>query len=418
MTDVAETRALLPLARRRPAPPPARADDRRSSGPGGSDGRPSALIAHAGIPDVAGHLLIAAVVVLALALGGRELTQPPAAVGAVVLAYELLASAAILRWSRSTLPLIARAVGDTLLIGWVAHVSGGILSPAIFALALVPVGLAVRVSPPLVAATSAIAVSGAAVVCAVGDAAPGADPLGRLALVTGITGCSGLAAALVAHEYRRRLGQIEALSRTLDELMTEVLTSEVRQRHEVAERLHDDLMQILLAVRQDIAEAGDSDAEGLRLATDHLDTGLQRLRATVETLGGRDPRDQPFDDAVRDTAQQHVAGRRSLVVAQVSGTVDPLLRPVLLTFVRDLTRHASHDRNAEHVAIRIAAADDAVTIGVFDDGDDAVTDGAQPDALARCRRRARAIGAELTVEDEPAAGRRISVRLPGGSWPR
>ncbi len=402
MLDAAETHLPSRALRRRP---------RSSDGPGPTPARGAV----SGLPEVAGHLLVAAIVVLLLALGDQPLSRSPAAIGGGILAWELLSAAFVLRWSaRASWPLALRGLGDALVLALLAHVSGGILSPAMLVLPLIPVGLALlRVSPALVAAISAVAVAGATTVWAAGGAAPGGDPLGRLALVAATTACAGLAGALVAEEYRRRMDQIGALSRALDELMTEVLASEVRQRHDVATRLHDDLMQILLAVRQDIGEAPENAT--WRLATDHLDTGLERLRASVETLGGRDPRDQPFDDAVRDTAEQQVDGEQALVVAQVSGPIDPLLRPVLLTIVRDLARHAGRERDARHVAIRVAATDDAVTIRVFDDG--AEQDG-PAEALARCRRWVAAIGATLEVEDQPDDGRRVSVRLPRGRWPR
>ncbi|GLV87787.1 hypothetical protein Slala03_74760 [Streptomyces lavendulae subsp. lavendulae] len=200
-------------------------------------------------------------------------------------------------------------------------------------------------------------------------------------------------------------------------LLTDVMTAEERERRTLAEVLHDETLQTLLAARHDLEEYTDS---GDRSALDRLDTALTSVarslrRATYE-----------LHPAVLETAGlasaleslTRVAAERGKLSAQCTvscpSTVhDRLLYSVARELIANVVRHAQ----ASRLQVELTGRPGRLLLTVTDDGkgfDPAVLRSGLAGGhigVASHRVRVEAAGGDLEYLDVPV-GTRARVTLP------
>jgi two-component system NarL family sensor kinase len=212
---------------------------------------------------------------------------------------------------------------------------------------------------------------------------------------------------------RQQRAEIESLATSRGRLVAELLTVEDRERRAVADAIHDELIQTLLAIRQDLREpAGPGPHAGA-----HLDIAVARarqiIRATHPTVLDR----VGLVGAIRAIAEE-AAGRAGLAVTV---NVDPRASEVddRLVFgaVRELLNNVVKHAHASEASIWVSRAPGVLRMVVADDG---IGVQREPDAtlvaqghigLSSLTDRVDALGGELcTVSTE--AGTRVTVTLP------
>jgi two-component system NarL family sensor kinase len=238
-------------------------------------------------------------------------------------------------------------------------------------------------------------------------------------------GSISLAAADAFERKRRR---IQSLSETRQRVLAETLAAEDDARRRVAEMLHDDALQLLLAAGQDIDDA-DGDADGpLAAAGQKLHAAIKRLR---ETARGLDPASAEHGGLA--TGLDSVAERAAEMGGmEVDVRVDPAAAgqhdALLIALARELATNAAKHSRAETLSLRVANDDGRLTLEVADDGRG--MDPGRPEValaeghigFASCIERAEAAGGTLLVDSPEAGGTRVRVSLPqsaggGGSSP-
>ena len=225
---------------------------------------------------------------------------------------------------------------------------------------------------------------------------------------------AALAAWLLAVVLDRRRAAIEELAESRRRLVAQALDAEDRERRRLAEALHDEAMQSLLAARQELAStppdvararAGIDRAVGRRCAAAIFDLhphllGEAGLRAALQ--------------AVADGHGRHGAPDVA-VDAAVEGTQhDGLLFSIARELIANATRHA----DASHVDVTVTRENGEVVLLVSDDGGGIPPERARAAALnghiglASCRERAAAAGGSLTLEGGPGRGTTVRVVVP------
>lgn len=214
--------------------------------------------------------------------------------------------------------------------------------------------------------------------------------------------------------------EVEALAEARRKLVVDALDAEDRARQRIADVLHDDVLQEILAARQDVAEAIRDVGEEARLrrALDGIARSAAHLRGAVADL-------HPVTLAHAGVASafgamtERVAGRYGI---ETRLDVDPAAEGadarLLLSVGRELLANVVRHARAATVDVCVEALPGAIRLSVSDDGV-GVRAGAVGRAvrvghigLASARERVAAVGGTLDIGPRPEGGTRAVVVLP------
>ena len=191
----------------------------------------------------------------------------------------------------------------------------------------------------------------------------------------------------------------------------------LEERQRIARDLHDTVIQDLIAIGMQIdasggAAPGEDDARTRRLV-EQLETVVRRLRQSVFAFSG--PRSgsdlrASLVDSVSDAAR--VLGHEPTL--EISGPLDEAaavgaeLHAVLREALSNVARHA----RATATWVRVAVADDRLTLTVEDDGVGIPSEGQRGTGLVDIRERARDLGGDSVVEARDRGGTRLTWTVP------
>jgi PAS domain S-box-containing protein len=235
------------------------------------------------------------------------------------------------------------------------------------------------------------------------------------------------ALAVVQHDLRERreaerqllehADRVEDLASARRRLLVEVLRSEERMRRQIADALHDDVLQELYAVRLDL-ERLDEDEEAVHRARVGLDAASRQVRHAVGDLHPASASTQDLDARLRAIVEQGGEragfGVRFECAAQWPTGVDELLVALLREFVHNTVKHA----DATFLVAALKDEGNDIVLEVSDDGR-GMPPGRAEDALrlghiglASARERVDAVGGRVDVTTAPGEGTRIRVVVP------
>ncbi len=319
---------------------------------------------------------------------------------------------------RREVPLRASATVDLLLLGLLTYTSGGPFSQLRYGFFVVPLAAALLRGPRETAVASAAAL-GCYLVATIAYPDGPQDEVAfevtqSLYFVWLVVASTLLSAVLV-----RREQQIIALSDERGRLVARALEAEERERRRLAEALHDDAIQNLLAARQALGSGEPGHEPDLALVRTGLDRTVSQLRDAVFDLHPHVLRHAGLAAALQAVAdrfaeQDASQGWRIDVAPDATGPADEVVFAIARELMTNTTRHA-RARAAEVVVRR---QDQGVALTVRDDGGGIDRDRAR-DALlhghiglASCAERAEALGGRLDVASAPGEGTRVEVWLP------
>jgi two-component system NarL family sensor kinase len=352
--------------------------------------------------------------------GERLVDHPHTAAGAfgfifaAACVYAALALAAANHPLGRELPDSLFGMVDLFFISALVYTSGGPFSQLRFAFFLIPLMAAAILTPRMTLIVSGLAVSSFATIAIVypttGVEGARTFELAQLAYLA----VAAFAAFLLAVVLERRRTAIEELAESRRQLVAQALDAEDRERRRLAEALHDEAMQTLLATRQDLYEA----PADLVRARDGIDRAVADLRSAIFDL-----HPHLLGEAGLGAALQAVAdgvarrdGAPAVVVdAAVEGTEHDDL---LFSIARELIANAGRHAGATHIDVTITRERGELVLLVADDGC-GIAPGRARDAalaghigLASCRERAAAAGGSLAIEGGPGLGTTVRVTVP------
>jgi two-component system NarL family sensor kinase len=343
-------------------------------------------------------------------------TAPFGELLAIAGVYALAAAVAELR-GRPLAPPPVLATADVALIVALVATSGGPFSQLRYAFFLLPVGAALLLRPALTALASAVCVAAYALVAVT---FPGAQSVRQDAAGFELTQSlfllwMGTAATLLSLVLTRRAQAITALSESRGRLVAQTLDAEDRARRRLAEGLHDEALQNLLAARQLM----EGDEESTALAREGVDESVRQIRQAVFDLHPYLLEQAGLRAALQAVAEH--AGRRAGFAASVE--VEPEAEGVhdqlLFSVGRELLANAAKHSNASAVTVRVRRRGPDVELLVADDGRGlagadlkvAAADGHI--GLASCRERAESVGGAMSIGAGPdGRGTAVRVRIP------
>ncbi|HEX2128239.1 MAG TPA: ATP-binding protein [Solirubrobacterales bacterium] len=228
----------------------------------------------------------------------------------------------------------------------------------------------------------------------------------------------GLVTYFVAEAFWRRAQRIESLSDARQRLLADALSAEDRARRRLSQTLHDETLQVLLAVGQDMSTGLHGDTRLLVRAREELRMAIKDLRETIRGL--------------HPAALEHggLAGGLDAVVERAARygefTVDLRVDPaasgyhdsLVVSLVRELATNAAKHSEASQLSVTVVRGRTGIEIEVADDGK-GMTEEARSTALAAGHiglasvgERVDAAGGRLAISSAPEHGTRVAIELP------
>ena len=221
-------------------------------------------------------------------------------------------------------------------------------------------------------------------------------------------------------DLRARLARAEAELEDRKQFVAQVMGAEDRARRRIAQLIHDDALQSLLAANQELQEAAPGRI-GVTRAHEVVSATIQHLREAMISLHPVTLERGGLEQALGAIARQ--AERQGGFDVQVEVSPQALERndELVLAVARELLSNAARHSGAEHVSLAVLPGDEAstVVVEVTDDGRgfepgrprEALLEGHI--GLASVAQRAEAHGGEFELLSEPGGGTRARALLRG-----
>lgn len=314
--------------------------------------------------------------------------------------------------------LVRYAAADLVLLGMMVCFAGNAFSGLRLVFAAFAFMAAVVASPRQTAAWALLAPAVyvlASLLSSTGDQALDVGSLTMAALGLVWTGAFATALAIV---LTRRSDHIHELASSRRVLVAQALDAETSERRRLANVLHDQTVQMLLCVRQDLAAArqGDDDAlQSAQLALEHCTAQLRdamfELHPYLLERGGLGP-------ALRALAEQQ--GRRGPFSTEVTVDEDAVgpHDELVYSVARELLINAARHSGARRVTVNLARDQGAIDLVVADDGVGfppariSAALEAGHIGLASSAERLAALGGALDIEGRPGLGTRVRAHIP------
>jgi two-component system NarL family sensor kinase len=221
-------------------------------------------------------------------------------------------------------------------------------------------------------------------------------------------------------ELRRRSAEITRLATERQRIVAEALDAEDRTRERISQQLHDELLQSLFVVRQDLAkaiQAGDRPElvarahEGVREAIDLLRAAVFDLHPVVLREGG-------LRAAVEAVAEHHARLGGFKVTVAVSRNVESEHDRLLLSLARELLANVDRHAGARSAAVTLTRRNRELVLEVTDDGrgmdPSRVADAAARGhiGLASAAQRIEALGGRFEIQSRPGHGMSVRTIVP------
>lgn len=322
------------------------------------------------------------------------------------------------REDRVPVPGAVLAGTDLALVAGLAYASGGLHSELAPAFLVLPLGAAFVAGPRETAIWSALCL---AAMVAVAAAEPGLaqSPEARHAAAQGLfVALAGGGAVLLSGTLARRSQHIQRLAASRGRVAAQAVHSETHERRRLAQLLHDDALQNLLAVRQELDEIEEGDRSGLQRARQAMEPAVALLREAVFSLYPPVLEHMGLEAALEAYAdQQALAGgyRARVSVAPDATRIDDQL---ILGLGQELLRNAATHAGAREVDVRVVLENGSIVLDVEDDGR-GFDEGRRAAALREGRvglassaERVEALGGTFEVATSPGRGTRVHVTVP------
>jgi PAS domain S-box-containing protein len=203
------------------------------------------------------------------------------------------------------------------------------------------------------------------------------------------------------------------------ELLEQLASTETRERALLADAVHDDPMQMIVAaiLRIDylrLRVVGDPGDELERIAT-LLETSVERLRKLIVAITPPDLSDG-LGVALHNLAEGIFIGTTSAVtvIGPTHVSLNPPATATAYRIMREALVNARKHAQAGNVTLRLEEHEGSVMLSLTDDGVGAASLKAEPGhfGLATMRARANAEDAQLHIDSTPGLGTTVVLTMP------
>lgn len=218
-------------------------------------------------------------------------------------------------------------------------------------------------------------------------------------------------------DLRNRLQAAEAELENRQQFVAQVMEAEDRARRRIAQLIHDDALQSLLAANQDLMEAAPGREQVMR-AHEVVSGTIAQLREAMLALHPVTLERGGLEQALGAVARQ---AERQCAGLSVTVEIDPAALghndELVLAILRELLSNVARHSRASTATVEIKSAGGSVDLLVADDGDGMDAErrrealGEGHIGLASVTQRIEANGGELRLESAPGSGTRVWASL-------
>lgn len=200
------------------------------------------------------------------------------------------------------------------------------------------------------------------------------------------------------------------------QLVAQVLDAEDSARRRIAQLIHDDALQSLLAANQELMEAAPRRVQVQR-AQEVVEATIGRLREAMMALHPVTLEQGGFETALGAVARQAARQGGFDIDIELDPEALDLADALLLAIARELLTNVARHAKAEEVKVVLKRDGEMLDLEVTDDGR-GIPEGRAEEALseghiglASVHERVRSVNGDFVVESSPA-GTRTHARLP------
>ena len=217
-----------------------------------------------------------------------------------------------------------------------------------------------------------------------------------------------------------RASEIAELADGRRTLVAKALDAEDRARRELAQALHDNTIQLLLAAQQEIDGVKAGDEEALGRVDKSVRAAVRQLRTMSFDLYPAVLRHAGLGAALRTLAEHHAESGafEADVEVDVAGNLAEARTQLVLALAQELLLNAAKHAAASHVYLRVRHEAGRIELEVRDNGQ-----GFEPATrtaavlrghigLASVAERTEEAGGSFALETAPGAGTRVRIELP------
>jgi two-component system NarL family sensor kinase len=219
-------------------------------------------------------------------------------------------------------------------------------------------------------------------------------------------------------ELRAELAAARAELADRRQFVSQVMDAENRARRRIAQLIHDDALQSLLAANQELMEAAPGRA-GVTRAHEVVSGSIANLREALLALHPVTLEKGGLEQAMGAVARQAERQGGFNVDLELDASATAGHDELILALARELLTNAVHHSGAKSVRVRVSPTDGGgVALQIGDDGR-----GMEPSrprealasghiGLASVVQRVEAAGGEYSIETRPGKGTAVRVKLP------
>ena len=218
-----------------------------------------------------------------------------------------------------------------------------------------------------------------------------------------------------------RTSVAERRAEDLHQLASQITNSEERARRKVAQVIHDDVQQLIIAAKMRLAvEPGETvSADELQIVSELLDKTLSQARSLVSELSPPVLQDGDFDKALAWLANHFEETHRLKVRLETEGDLqhlDESLATLLFNVVRELLFNAVKHSGEDNAGVKVQVMGKSLEIKVEDGGKgfnvpERTAEG-KGFGLFSIEERIRAFGGTMLIDSIPGEGARFVVTVP------
>ena len=215
---------------------------------------------------------------------------------------------------------------------------------------------------------------------------------------------------------RAELTELYAELESARKLVSQVMQAEDQGRRRIAQLIHDDSLQTLLAANQELMEAAPGRAQVQR-AHEVVEATIGRLREAMMALHPVTMERGGFELAVGAVARQAARQGGFEVAVELDPDAVGYGDELLLSVARELLTNAARHSGASTVSVVMRLEDETIRFEIADDGR-GIPEGRRDEALAEghiglasVNERVAAAGGDFELETSDA-GTRVVTRLP------
>ena len=210
--------------------------------------------------------------------------------------------------------------------------------------------------------------------------------------------------------------EVASLREELDtsrQLVAQVLDAEDAARRRIAQLIHDDALQNLLAANQELMEAAPGRIQVQR-AHEVVEGTIARLREAMMALHPVTLEQGGFETALGAVARQAARQGGFDVELDIDPQAVDIADAMLLAIARELLTNAARHAKAEEVTVKLSKREDALELEITDDGrgfeagrrEEALSEGHI--GLASVHERVRSFNGTFAVESSESGTRAVA----------